>query len=231
MRMTSSTTQRVQRFWLAAMIAVGCGLTVTPANAQDSEAAIVLAIDKDAIAPQQATGFTYASINATIAASGLRDVLPAFANHVGEQIVLPSGVVGAEGWFALAATPASWATAPDGADGLQNFVFARAGLGVPAEDGQGPSQLQSVEGVVPLRAAGLQALVGKSVCAVVFADDIPLNLSGTSLAGPTLGLAAFTVVGVSGGDTDTLPSVEIQVNEASTCSGPLATFTNAPAVQ
>ena len=228
--MTSSTMKRVTRIALGAAVAGACALSATPARAQ-SAPSVVLLLDKDAVAPNATAGLTDVSINATIAAVGVRDFLPAFTGRVGQTVTLPAGQVGSEGWFALTAAPADWATTPGGNDGLENFVVAGAGLGSPDENGDRKTWLHTVAGVQPLHAAGLQMLAGQSVCALVFANDIPWTQTTTSLAGATMGLMAFAVVGVSGGDAATLPSVDVQILDPITCSGPTALFANAPAIQ
>ena len=226
--MTSSTFQRVRRIALTATVAGACALAAAAVHAQGA-APIVVLLDKDAIAPNPEVGLSDIAVNATIAAVGVRDFLPAFTGRVGQHVTVPGGHVGSEGWFALTSAPVTWATTADGSDGLANFVLAGAGLGSPDENGDRQTWLNAVEGVQPLQAAGLQMLVGQSVCAVVFANDIPWTQTTTSLAGPTLGLMAFAVVGVSGGDGTTLPSVETQVLDPATCSGAVAFFANAPA--
>jgi hypothetical protein len=190
---------------------------------------MVLLLDRDAIATSTLPDApTDAQINATIAAIGVRDSLPFFTARVGQHMVLPGGQDGSEGWFALKSTPGTWASSPDADDGLENFILAGSGLGSPDENNQRGSLLDSVEGVTPLHAAGLQMLVGQQVCALAFAHDIPWMAPGTSLTGANLGLVAFNVLGLSYASGTTLPSVEVEILNSDTCSGPLELFTTAP---
>ena len=138
-----------------------------------------------------------------------------------------TGQVGDEGWFALKTIPSSWDGAgPD--DGLRNYVNAASGLGT----GDDPEvRLDKIPDVTPLSTAGLELLVGKRVCAVVYKSDISISydpLAG-NLQGANLGLIAFEVVGVGAPDGSTLPEVTIQiVDPQETCGGPLELLLDGP---
>ena len=212
-----------------AMLAGACALMAGPAAAQ-AASPVVLLLDQDAIAPAKPpNSFWPAGVNATIAAVGVRDFLPSFNGKAGQSLVLPGGEVGKEGWFALKSTPASWDSSLGKHDGLQNFILAGAGLGSPDQNGDRRSLLDGIPNVTPLRATGLQMVIGQRVCALVYAGDIPWTATTTSLRGANLGLVAFTVVSVIGGDSMTLPSVEVRLlDPESVCDEPLTAFVNAP---
>jgi hypothetical protein len=206
-----------------AMLAGACALLAGPAAAQ-AASPVVLLLDQDA-----PNSFLPTGVNATIAAVGVRDFLPLFDGKAGQSLVLPGGEVGHEGWFALKSTPASWNSSLLSRDGLRNFILASAGLGSPDQNGDRRSLLDGISNVTPLRVPGLQMVIGQRVCALVFSGDIPWTATTTSLGGANLGLVAFTVVSLTGGDALTLPSVVVRLlDPSSTCSEPLTPFANAP---
>jgi hypothetical protein len=185
--------------------------------ASDQPAVLVL-VDEDAIDNGQAPLFLSAEdVNDHIAAAGVRDSLPYFAANVGRQLTLPVGGPQDPGWFGLD-VPQSWASAD--ATGVENYLLAAPGLGSPDADGDRVSLLGGVPGVSALAAADLTALVGRDVCALVYDDDLGSGSGGTTnLAGPTLGLVAFHVQGVTAPDPEH-PGVQVEVlNAATTCTG------------
>ena len=147
---------------------------------------------------------------------------------------LPGGVDGNDGWFAITSAPPSWASDLASNDGLENFLLAGPGLGSPDEDGNRVSLLGNVPNVIPVRAAGLSQLVGRTVCAVVFDGDIVVSAatpSAANLDGVNLGVVAFQVTSVdpAGGDW---PGVTIQILDArATCHGAVTAFVEAPPTQ
>jgi hypothetical protein len=170
--------------------------------------------------------------NELIGNVGLRDRIPYFATRVGDTVTLPSGDgMGNDGWFAVRSVPGSWESEPGAADGLQNFWLAGPGLGSPDEDGNRISMLDNVGDVVPLRAAGLGALTGRTVCAVVYDHDLivaPGTPAHASLGGSNLGVAAFQVVSIEASDGD-WPAVTVQIlNAKETCGDALAPLAEAP---
>jgi hypothetical protein len=208
--MNTSTTQAVRRLLGATVLAAGLGFFGSVIDAQTG-AAVVLLLDRNAIAPNQApNAFSEPDVNFGIAQLGLRDVLPAFLRNIGNQIVLPVGVAGHEGWFTLAAVPSTWASASTSGDPTGDFVVAGAGLGSPDAAGNRASLLDNVSGVKPLSGSDLQGLIGRVVCAVVYADEIPRTEGGTSLKGKNLGLVAFTIASVSQGGA----SVNVRILDA-----------------
>jgi hypothetical protein len=199
---------------------------------EQGASAVLLVLDADAIAVgQPPNSFAETDINKDVADVGLRDRLPYFVRHVGDQIMLPGGQAGHEGWFALTSVPDTWQSAQGAGDGPQRFVLAGSGLGSPDVNDDRQSLLDNVAGVTPLRASGLQTLIGRHVCGVVYAAKISWtqDASGTSLRGATLGLVAFSVAAVGGGDAAEPPSVEIEILDAAqTCSGALTLMSDAP---
>ena len=229
MNKTASSGHRFRRVAGTAMLAGACALLAGPAAAQGASP-VVLLLDQDAIAPAKPpNSFLPTGVNATIAAVGVRDFLPFFNGKAGQSLVLPGGEVGHEGWFALKSAPASWDSSLGTHDGLQNFILAGAGLGSPDPDGDRQSLLDGIPDVTPLRATGLQMLIGQRVCALVYAGDIPWTASHDipSRREPR-------TRGVHGGqphrrDALTLPSVEVRLlDPESVCDEPLTAFVNAP---
>lgn len=217
----------MQKFVWGSAVTTAALLLAAPVRAQ--EPVTVLLLDRNAIQANVAPNhFAAVDINATIADVGVRDALPFFNLREGQRLVLPGGSAAHEGWLAFTAVPSSWSTA-EGNDGLENFVFAGPGLGSPDSNGSRTSLLGMKAEVVPLRADGLQMLTGRSVCAVVFANELPRTASGVTVSGPNLGIVAFKVLQVSGGDAQALPSVELAVLETrQVCAGDLTPMTDAP---
>ena len=117
-------------------------------------------------------------------------------------------------------------------DGLQNYYYSGPGLGAPdpSAGGSRTSKLGTVAEVVPLQTGGLATLTGRTVCAVAYAAEVPRSASGASLSGKTLGVLAFTVAALQGGDGLTLPNVDVIVLDArTTCEGLLGPMADAPA--
>src|SRR5262249_41616905 len=145
------------------------------------------------------------------------------------------GHSGSDGWFAIRSVATEWSTAEGENDGLQNFALAGPGLGSPDDNGDREALLQTVSNVVPLRADGLNLLVGRLVCGVVYAGDIivtPGAPTTASLKGETLGRIAFTVVSILPTDDPAHPNVQVQIAEGhEVCAGDLSAFSDAPDVQ
>jgi hypothetical protein len=165
---------------------------------------------------------------------GNRANLAAYANLVGQEVTLPAGFIGDEGWFAVSAVRIAWKSAgPEVGDGLRNYVEAGPGLGSPDAKGNKESLLDKVPNLTPLRATGLARLEGRSVCAVVLDGDVMMGydpLSG-DIRGPNLGKLAFQVISVQprSRSYNTLPSVTVRILDAeAVCSDPLTPFVDAP---
>lgn len=218
----------MQKFVWGSAVTTAALLLTAPARAQ--EPVTVLLLDRNSIqAGVEPTNFPPAGINTAIADIGVRDALPFFNARVGQQLTLPAGSLGHEGFLAFVAVPPSWDSTAGEGDGLDNFVYAGPGLGSPDGAGSRVSRLAPTSQIAPLRDAGLQLLTGRTVCAVAYLDEIPRSASGASLAGPSLGVVAFSVLGVSDGDSTTLPSVVVSVRDTrETCSGNLMPMADAP---
>ena len=178
--------------------------------------------------------FAGPDINDDIADVGLREPLPFFRDNVGSTLVLHTGEVGDEGWFALTSIPQSWG-------GLLNFVEGGPGLGSPDANGDREALLDKIPDVIPLRATGLKMLEGQKVCAVVYDGDVSINIdydpvdggfTEGSLKGANLGTVAFQVISVTeltGFSSSSLPQVEIEILDAEeVCGGALELLTDAP---
>ena len=213
---------RVARSWTG-IAALASGLALAGAVTQAQTAPMLVLMDQNAIAANQAPNmFAASDINQTIAGAGVRDELPAFVRLRGQVLTLPGGVTAHEGWFAPTAMPSNWASTSGANDATRNFLLAGAGLGSPDATGNRTSLLGSVAGLKPLHVTQMQSLVGVSVCAVVFAGEIPWNQNGTSLKGGTLGILAFSIVSVSATSGGAF-SIRAKVIDAdSTCAGSLA---------
>ena len=135
-------------------------------------------------------------------------------------LVLPTGEVGDEGLFKFTNPDPQSSEQDDSiAFTLQEFIFA-------AGDAADENNLDKINGVVPLSEADIVALVGQTVCAVVYDSDVSADVPAgfASLKGATLGLTAFTVTAVGPGPdgsdkslpvitVDLLPSTDV----VSTC--------------
>jgi hypothetical protein len=155
-----------------------------------------------------------------------------FAENVGATITLATGQTGDEGWFAPTCIPQRWL----GGNGSGCLAGAARDDAIDRYFGDqwaivNPSQqrLENVPAVIPLRARGLASLVGATVCAVVYADDVSVNYSSSSfpfthgnLKGATLGVVAFDVTAVRrlrGFSSSTLPEVQLTIRATSRCGG------------
>lgn len=195
------------------------------ASVQAQEPATVVLLDRNAIAPGS---YAAVDINATIADVGVRDALPYFNTREGQAVTLPAGEPGHEGWLAFTAIPAGW-TVNEDTDGLENLIWAGPGLGSPDATGNRTALLGTKAEIVPLGPTGLQSLVGRTVCALVFAGELPRSAAGINVSGATLGILALTVDAVTGSAATALPSLEVTVRETrQVCGGALTPMLDAP---
>ncbi|MFO7721011.1 MAG: hypothetical protein R6W85_11285 [Gillisia sp.] len=178
--------------------------------------AVFLVIDEESIDNgNEPNNFSESDVNDNLAEIGLRQTLRFFRDNIGEEIVLYTGQVGDEGWFALKTIPNSWINAGPTGSGLRNFLLAGPGLGGNEDD----DLLDEVNDVIPLRAKGLAMLTGQTVIALVYDSDISINYDPIegNLQGENLGVVAFKVLSVArrinGSDSD-LPSVRIKILNA-----------------
>ena len=198
----------------------------------------LLVLDEDAIAKGQSPNlFSGEDVNDAIAAVGLRSQLPYFLRNDGKEILIPSGEMGDEGWFAPKTVRVAWREAgPSAGDGLRNYLEAGPGLGRPDAKGNSESLLAPVPDLTPLRATGLAKLEGKSVCALVRKGDVGLRYSTLvgSLAGAYLGKVAFQVLGTvvsPKASQGVLPSVRIRILDAdAVCEEPITPYLDAPVI-
>jgi len=188
--------------------------------------------------------FTEYQVNDDIASETQRNVLRYFHSNIGRTITIKSGQTGDEGWFAPNCIPAKWISSYSSTDntcmmGSEQQIAIRNFLGLNGT-GAIPSQqrLDKIPHVRPLRALGLNKLVGKIVYAVVYDSDIsinydhntPLGVNG-NLQGETLGVVAFRVNEtrtLTGFSDSTLPEVQITILDASTFMNSNFMLLNAP---
>ncbi len=104
------------------------------------------------------------------------------------KLGLPTGKVGDEGLFTL---PPSLVSAQNGVVTTRQQFINNLG---PAKS---KNNLEKVNGVAPLRTPEISALIGKTVCAVVYDRDISVTGANQArLNGATLGITAFRVTAV-----------------------------------
>lgn len=196
----------------------------------------LLVLDEDAIAPgREPTRFSEADVRGGEPQIGNRRTLEYFENHVGEEVVLPAGSLGDEGWFAFTHVRHLWkAVGPDRHDGLRNYYEAGPGLGSPDAKGRSEELLDRVPGLMPLRATGLGRLEGRSVCAIVLDGDVAMKYNPMSgdLRGRNLGKVAFHVLSTAratdAAETD-LPQATVRILDASAaCNDDLKILREAP---
>jgi hypothetical protein len=199
----------------------------------------LLVLDADALAIGLGSHpLTPSDIQADSSRIGQRGVLPFFADHLGEEMTLPGGSMGDEGWFAFTSVRHSWKLAgPDPDDGLRNYFEAGPGLGSADARGREEYLLQKASNITPLRATGLARLEGRAVCAVVLDGDVQMSYHPTSadLRGKNLGTVAFEVVSsqrLAGASPNALPSVTVRILDAEmACQDKFHFFSDAPRCQ
>ena len=163
--------------------------------------------------PNCGAGDPAGCVNDHIADPGVRAIL--FSDILGfKGLTLPTGEVGDEGLFMLTA-----ADPQTSLQGTPSFTTAEliAATGAASDE----NNLDKIVGVVPLGAADIAALEGKTICALVYDSDIstdpgdpsdPSKPPYASLKGATYGLTAFTVTFVGpdpGGSV--LPSITVDL--------------------
>jgi hypothetical protein len=165
---------------------------------------------------------------------GNRTTLLSYANAIGQEVTIPGGTLGDEGWFAITTVRIGWNSAgPDYGDGLRNYLEAGPGLGTADAKGALETLLDRVPDLIPLRATGLARLEGRSVCAVVLDGDVKMSYEPRvgDVRGPNLGKVAFEVLSVQAQSTDpnALPSVRVRILDAeAVCGDPLTAYLDAP---
>jgi len=185
----------------------------------------------DSITPDGPDFFSDLDVNDDMANETRRQVLRYFQSNTGRTITVMTGQTGDEGWFAPNCIPAKWLQYYDQEDntclaGIEMQTAIRNYFGVNGIDSI-PSQvrLDKIPDVRPLRALGIDRLIGDIVLAVVYDGDIsinydldsPLGVNG-NLQGATLGIVAFRVEEARTLDNfsdSTLPEVRITILDAS----------------
>jgi hypothetical protein len=224
----SHFTRRITGGFVVALL-MGLGAHL----AAQTQSPLFVILDKDAIDYGPSPHLLPAdAVDPLIAGVGVRDELPYFSGHVGQQAILTSGHSGNDGWFALKTVPASWATQVGAADGLENYLLAGPGLGSPDDNDDRQSLLNNIPNVTPVRAAGLNLLVGRKVCAVVYRDDVVVTAGSprtASLNGPNLGRIAFKVLALLPTDNASFPNVQVEVlDRREACGESTVLFASAP---
>ncbi len=221
--------------FMASWIAVGCDQTTPTPAPPEADYAVFLLIDEESIDNgNEPNDFSERDVNDQLADIGLRQPLKYFEDHIGDEIVLYTGQVGDEGWFALRETPDSWLSAGPLSNGIQNYLVPGPGLGASDPDDDREVLLDKVPAVTPLRATGLTMLLGQTILAVVYDSDISINYSPLlgNLQGANLGIVSLTVLEVeerTDGSTSSLPKVTVRIEDAeAVLSLPLFLFENAP---
>ena len=187
---------------LVRLVAILSFTVATSAHAQ-----VFLLIDEDSIdngistiedisfsAPFCGSGDPAVCVNDDIADPGERRLLFTRGENITplSGLVLPTGEVGDEGLF--------WFKYSDPQESLQNdAMFTTLEFIEAMGDAEDENNLDKIDGVVPLSEADIYALVGQTVCAVVYDSDISVDIDAGfgSLKGATLGLTAFMVTLVS----------------------------------
>jgi hypothetical protein len=173
--------------------------------------------------------FTPQDVNDDLSADGQRAVLRYFVANVGRTITVMTGETGDEGWFAPTCMPQRWLSGSSNAcidPASPDFKTAidRFWAGAVQQNA-----LDKTPHVMSLRALGLNALVGKNVCAVVYDSDVSINYDhdepslgiNGNLEGATLGVVAFRVDATStlnGFSSGTLPQVRLTISDPSACN-------------
>lgn len=177
---------------------------------------VFLIIDDESIDNgNEPNDFSEDNVNDNISGIGQRETLRYFADNIDEEIVLYTGQVGDEGWFALKEIPESWDQAGPTEFGARNYLEAGTGLGGDEDD----DLLDEVPDVIPLRATSLAMLTGQKIIAVVYDSDISINYDPitANLQGENLGIVAFEILDVNertDGSSSDLPSVHIRILDA-----------------
>jgi predicted small lipoprotein YifL len=222
-----------------------------------SEEPIFLIIDEDAIdngiqfnstggsiIPEGPQYFSDWDVNDDMSSKTQRSVLRYFHSNKGKTITIQSGQTGDEGWFAPNCIPAKWIssysymdntclTGSEQQDAIKNYLGLNGTSAIPSQE-----RLDKTPDVRPLRALGLNRLIGKIVYAVVYDSDVsinydhgtPLGVNG-NLQGETLGIVVFRVNKVrtlNNFSSSTLPEVQITILDASSYSNSNFMLLSAP---
>lgn len=161
-------------------------------------------------------------VNDPLADPGMRDPLNLLPGTIvglgpgGTSAKLFTGQTGDEGWWLVPTIPASWVAAGPTPDGARNFFLATA----PGFGNDGEFLLDQIPDVNPLDADELRALVGQTLCAVVYDSDISFNNPPPlgNLQGATLGTLSLRVLAVGVDPAGSvLPDITIEILDPATC--------------
>lgn len=210
-------------------------ITTTPPPPPPPTDAVLIVLDKNAIDKGVSpNNFSESDVNQDRIDYDERSELRYFASRAGSTVTLYSGKVGSEGWYAFRSVPSTWTSAGPTTSGLRNFRLAGPGLGSPNRSGDREALLDKVPNLVPLRATGLEQLVGRTVCGVVMESTASVNYGGTvatAIKGKYRGIVAFTVSSLrrSTVSSDALPIMTVRVVDAdAACGATLLTLSSAP---
>lgn len=216
---------------LASLALAGCIGTGESSSRVDSEpneyedSTILLILDEDAIdngtetieeisfgSVQCGGGDPAVCVNDDLADPNVREILFTRGNNVTPLagLELPTGQEGDPGLFTF--------TRPDPQISMQNgatFTMGEyvAGIGVAADE----NNLDKVADARSLGEGEIYALVGKTVCAVVYDSDVSEVEEGANLMGATLGLTGFTVVdafAAVGDSSSSFPHIVVDLLDA-----------------
>jgi hypothetical protein len=196
------------------------------------------------ITPEGPDFFSEWDVNDDMSSETQRYVLRYFENNIGDTLTLMTGQTGDEGWFAPNCIPAKWIssyyyddntclTDSEQQSAIQNYLGFNGMYDIPYQE-----RLDKIPDVRPLRALGLNQLIGKVVIAVVYDSDISINYDhytflgvNGNLQGETLGIVAFRVNEVrtlEGFSSSTLPEIQITILDASMFGNSYIGLHNAP---
>ena len=184
-------------------------MLLVPHLAMAQESPIFLLIDEDSIdngiksierisfrSPYCGNRNPAVCVNDDIANPGVREFLFTRGNDITivpfAGLVLPTGQIGDEGLF-MFTQPDPQVSLQNGAQfTVQEFISA---TGAAANE----NNLDKIKGVVPLTRTEINALVDKTICAVVYDSDISVDVPAGfgNLKGATLGRTAFVVTEVN----------------------------------
>ena len=96
---------------------------------------------------------------------------------------------------------------------MTGAAFTTAEFIAATGDAADENNLDKIDGLVPLGEAEINALVGETVCAVVYDSDISVDVSAGfgSLKGATVGLTAFDVTAVNPDPAGGLPLITVDL--------------------
>jgi CSLREA domain-containing protein len=206
------------------------GATLLIIDEDSIDNGIRYATESDLITPSGPKFFTDSEVNEDKPGKSQRDVLRYFAANAGKTVTVMTGQSGDEGWFAPNCIPRKWLsgsrnsclTGAERQTAIDNYFGANGSAAIPAQ-----SRLDKTPAVMPLRALGLNALIGQDVCAVVYDSDVSINYDSNrvpytsgNLQGETLGVVAFKVLKTTtldGFSSSTLPQVTFEILDTAVC--------------